>query len=228
MIGTVSRGVRAPIIRGGDNLVDIVTESIYEAAKDGGYEIRNRDIVAMTESIVARAQENYVTIDDIAADVRAKFGGETVGIIFPILSRNRFSVCLTGIARGAKKVVIMLSYPSDEVGNHLVSFDAIDAAGINPYSDVLDIKRYRECFGYEKHTFTGVDYVEYYENLVRAEGAECEIIFANDARAILAHTQIGTVETGAVRISLNAYNTPEEVEKFIQIIGDIKNALGIL
>ena len=188
MIGTVSRGVRAPIIRGGDNLVDIVTESIYEAAKDGGYEIRDRDIVAMTESIVARAQENYVTIDDIAADVRAKFGGETVGIIFPILSRNRFSVCLTGIARGAKKVVIMLSYPSDEVGNHLVSFDAIDAAGINPYSDVLDIKRYRECFGYEKHTFTGVDYVEYYEQLVRAEGAECEIIFANDARAILAHT----------------------------------------
>ena len=188
MIGTVSRGVRAPIIRGGDNLVDIVTESIYEAAKDGGYEIRNRDIVAMTESIVARAQENYVSIDDIAADVRNKFGGETVGIIFPILSRNRFSVCLTGIARGAKKVVIMLSYPSDEVGNHLVSFDAIDAAGINPYSDVLDIKRYRECFGYEKHTFTGVDYVEYYEKLVRAEGAECEIIFANDARAILKHT----------------------------------------
>ena len=188
MIGTVSRGVRAPIIRGGDNLVDIVTESIYEAAKDGGYEIRDRDIVAMTESIVARAQENYVTIDNIAEDVRTKFGGETVGIIFPILSRNRFSVCLTGIARGAKKVVIMLSYPSDEVGNHLVSFDAIDAAGINPYSDVLDIKRYRECFGYEKHTFTGVDYVEYYEQLVRAEGAECEIIFANDARAILKHT----------------------------------------
>ena len=188
MIGTVSRGVRAPIIRGGDNLVDIVTDSILEAAKDGGYEIRNRDIVAMTESIVARAQENYVTIDDIATDVRNKFGGETVGIIFPILSRNRFSVCLTGIARGAKKVVIMLSYPSDEVGNHLVSFDAIDAAGINPYSDVLDIKRYRECFGYEKHTFTGVDYVEYYEQLVRDQGAECEIIFANDARAILKHT----------------------------------------
>ena len=188
MIGTVSRGVRAPIIRGGDDLVEIVTNCILDAANDGGYEIRNRDIVAMTESIVARAQENYVTIDNIAEDVRTKFGGETVGIIFPILSRNRFSVCLTGIARGAKKVVIMLSYPSDEVGNHLVSLDAIDAAGINPYSDVLDIKRYRECFGFEKHTFTGVDYVEYYEQLVRAEGADCEIIFANDARAILNYT----------------------------------------
>ncbi|MBO5355286.1 MAG: coenzyme F420-0:L-glutamate ligase [Clostridia bacterium] len=188
MIGTVSRGVRAPIIRGGDDLVDIVTNCVLEAAKDGGYEIKNRDIVAMTESIVARAQENYVSIDDIAADVRAKFGGETVGVIFPILSRNRFSVCLTGIARGAKKIVLMLSYPSDEVGNHLVSMDAIDEQGINPYSDVLDIKRYRECFGYEKHTFTGVDYVEYYENLVRENGADCEIIFANDARAILKYT----------------------------------------
>ena len=188
MIGTVSRGLRAPIIRGGDDLVEIVTNCIVDAAKDGGYEVRNRDIVAMTESIVARAQENYVTIDNIATDVRNKFGGETVGVVFPILSRNRFSVCLTGIARGAKKVVVMLSYPSDEVGNHLVSLDAIDAAGVNPYSDVLDVKRYRECFGYEKHTFTGVDYVEYYEQLIRAEGADCEIIFANDARAILKHT----------------------------------------
>ena len=188
MIGTVSRGVRAPIIRGGDDLVEIVTKCILDAAKDGGYEIRNRDIVAMTESIVARAQENYVTIDNIATDVRNKFGGETVGIVFPILSRNRFSVCLTGIAKGAKKVVVMLSYPSDEVGNHLVSLDAIDAAGINPYSDVLDVKRYRECFGYEKHTFTGVDYVEYYESIIRKAGADCEIIFANDPRAILKYT----------------------------------------
>ena len=189
MIGTVSRGVRAPIIRGGDDLVEIVTKCVLDAAEDGGYEIRNRDIVAMTESIVARAQENYVTIDNIAEDVRTKLGGETVGVVFPILSRNRFSVCLTGIARGAKKVVICLSYPSDEVGNHLVSLDAIDEKGINPYSDVLDIKRYRECFGYEKHTFTGVDYVEYYESLVRAEGADCEIIFANDPRAILKYTE---------------------------------------
>ncbi len=188
MIGTVSRGVRAPIIRGGDDLVEIVTKSVLDASKDGGFEIRNRDIVAMTESIVARAQENYVTIDNIAEDVRTKFGGETVGVVFPILSRNRFSVCLTGIARGAKKIVICLSYPSDEVGNHLVSLDAIDEKGINPYSDVLDVKRYRECFGYEKHTFTGVDYVEYYESLVRAEGADCEIIFANDPRAILKYT----------------------------------------
>ena len=188
MIGTVSRGVRAPIIRSGDNLVEIVTNSVLEAAKDGGYEIRNRDIVAMTEAIVARAQGNYATVDDIAADVRAKFGGETVGVIFPILSRNRFSVCLAGIAKGAKKIVLMLSYPSDEVGNHLVSLDALDAHGIDPYKDVLSLERYRECFGYEKHTFTGVDYVEFYENLIRENGADCEIVFANDPRAVLAYT----------------------------------------
>ena len=188
MIGTVSRGVRAPIIRSGDDLVKIVTESVLDAAKDEGYEIRDRDIVAMTEAIVARAQGNYATIDDIAADVRAKFGGETVGVIFPILSRNRFSVCLTGIAKGAKKIVLMLYYPSDEVGNHLISLDAMDEKGIDPYRDVLDLAKYRECFGYEKHRFTGVDYVEFYEKLIRDAGAECEIIFANDPRAILKYT----------------------------------------
>ena len=189
MIGTISRGVRAPIIRSGDDLVEIVSTAVLEAAKDGGYEVRDRDIVAMTESIVARAQGNYVTVDDIAADVRAKLGGETVGVIFPILSRNRFSICLRGIAKGAKKVVIMLSYPSDEVGNHLISVDAMDEKGVNPYSDVLDIKKYRDLFGYEKHRFTGVDYVEYYESLVRECGADVEFVFANDARAILDYTK---------------------------------------
>ncbi len=188
MIGTVSRGVRAPIIRSGDDLAKIVTESVLEAAKDGGFDIRDRDIVAMTEAIVARAQGNYATVDDIAADVRAKFGGETIGVIFPILSRNRFSVCLAGIAKGAKKIVLMLSYPSDEVGNHLISLDALDEKGINPYSDVLDLAKYRELFGYEKHRFTGVDYVEFYEKLIRDNGADCEIVFANDARAILKYT----------------------------------------
>ena len=188
MVGTVSRGVRAPIIRSGDDLAQIVTDSILEAAKVEGFEIRDRDIVAMTEAIVARAQGNYATVDDIAADVRAKFGGETVGVIFPILSRNRFSVCLTGIAKGAKKIVLMLSYPSDEVGNHLISLDALDEKGIDPYRDVLSLEKYRECFGYEKHRFTGVDYVEYYEQLIRAAGADCEIVFANDPRAILKYT----------------------------------------
>ncbi len=189
MVGTVSRGVRAPIIRNGDNLVDIVTDSVLEAAKDEGYEIRDRDIIAMTEAIVARAQGNYATVDDIAADVRAKFGGETVGVIFPILSRNRFAICLRGIAKGAKKVIVMLSYPSDEVGNHLISLDDLDEKNIDPYKDVLDTKTYRELFGYKKHTFTGVDYVEYYESLIRESGAEAEIIFANDPRAILSYTK---------------------------------------
>ena len=189
MVGTVSRGIRAPIIRSGDDLVKIVTDSVVQAAKEEGYAIRNRDIVAMTEAIVARAQGNYADVDDIAADVRAKFGGETVGVIFPILSRNRFSVCLAGIAKGAKKIVLMLSYPSDEVGNHLVSLDALDEKGINPYSDVLDLAKYRELFGYEKHRFTGVDYVEYYEKLIRENGADCEIVFANDARAVLKYTK---------------------------------------
>ena len=189
MVGTVSRGVRAPIIRSGDNLAEIVTASVLEAAKEEGFAIRDRDIIAMTEAIVARAQGNYATVDDIAKDVRAKFGGETVGVIFPILSRNRFSVCLTGIAKGAKKIVLMLSYPSDEVGNHLISLDAIDDKGVNPYSDVLDLKTYRELFGYEKHRFTGVDYVAYYEKLIRDAGADCEIIFANDCRAVLKYTK---------------------------------------
>ena len=189
MIGTISRGVRAPIIKSGDDLAEIVTNSVIEAAKDGGYEIKDRDIVAMTESIVARAQGNYASIEDIATDVKNKFGGETVGVIFPILSRNRFAICLRGIAMGAKKIVLMLSYPSDEVGNHLISLDAVDNKGVNPYSDVLDLKKYRELFGYEKHPFTGVDYVEYYESLIREAGAEAEIIFANDPRAVLPYTK---------------------------------------
>ena len=188
-IGTISRGVRAPIIRNGDNIAEIVTNCILEASREENIPLRDRDVVAMTEAIVARAQGNYCTIDDIATDVKAKFGGETVGVIFPILSRNRFSVCLTGIARGAKKIVLMLSYPSDEVGNHLVSLDKVDEMGVNPYSDVLTLEKYRELFGYEKHRFTGVDYVEFYEELIRAQGADCEIIFANDARAILPYTK---------------------------------------
>ena len=189
MVGTVSRGLRAPIIRQGDNLVDIVTNSILEASKDDGFKIRNRDVVAMTEAIVARAQGNYATVDDIASDVRAKFGGETVGVIFPILSRNRFAICLRGIAKGAKKVVLMLSYPSDEVGNHLISLDMLDEKGVDPYRDVLSLEKYRELFGYEKHPFTGIDYVEYYESLIKDCGAEAEIIFANDPRAILNYTK---------------------------------------
>ncbi|MBR5536810.1 MAG: coenzyme F420-0:L-glutamate ligase [Clostridia bacterium] len=189
MVGTVSRGVRAPIIRAGDDLAEIVTNSILEAAADDGFAIRDRDIVAMTEAIVARAQGNYASVDNIADDVRAKLGGETIGVIFPILSRNRFAICLRGIAKGAKKVVLMLSYPSDEVGNHLVSLDALDEKGVNPYSDVLTLEKYRELFGYEKHTFTGVDYVEYYEQLIRESGAEPVIIFGNDCRAILKYTK---------------------------------------
>ena len=189
MIGTVSRGVRAPIIRNGDNIVEIVTQSVLDAAADDGFEIRDRDIVAMTEAIVARAQGNYASVDNIAQDVKAKFGGDTVGVIFPILSRNRFAICLRGIAKGAKKIVLMLSYPSDEVGNHLVSYDQLDEKGINPYTDVLSLAKYRELFGDEKHTFTGVDYVEYYETLIRESGAECEIIFANNPKAILNYTK---------------------------------------
>ena len=189
MIGTVSMGVRAPIIKSGDDIVEIVASSVLEAAKSEGFEIKNRDIVAMTEAIVARAQGNYATIDDISDDIRAKFGGETVGVIFPILSRNRFAICLRGIAKGVKKVVLMLSYPSDEVGNHLVSLDKVDECGVNPYSDVLTLEKYRELFGYEKHRFTGVDYVEYYESLIREAGAEAEIIFANDPRAVLPYTK---------------------------------------
>ena len=189
MFGTVSRGVRAPIIRNGDNIVDIVTESVLEASRVEAVPFRDKDIVAMTEAVVARAQGNYASVDDIATDIKNKFGGETVGVIFPILSRNRFAICLRGIAKGAKKVVLMLSYPSDEVGNHLVSLDVVDEKGVNPYCDVLTLEKYRELFGYEKHTFTGVDYVEYYESLIRECGAEAEIIFANNAKAILPYTK---------------------------------------
>ena len=184
-VGTISRGIRCPIFREGDDLAVMVTETVLDAAKCEGFELRDRDVIAMTESIVARAQGNYCTVDDIAEDVKNKLGGETVGVIFPILSRNRFSICLRGIAKGCKKVVLMLSYPSDEVGNHLVSLDKIDESGVNPYSDVLTLDKYRELFGYEKHEFTGVDYVEYYGDLVRECGAEVEIIFANQAKAIL-------------------------------------------
>ena len=189
MLGTVSMGVRAPIIREGDDLAKIVTGSILEAIEESGLTPRDRDIVAMTESIVARAQGNYCSVEDIAADVRAKFGGETVGVIFPILSRNRFSICLRGIAKGCKKVIIMLSYPSDEVGNHLIDLDTLDEKGINPYSDVLTEEKFRELFGYVKHPFTGVDYIEYYTQLIRECGAEAEIILANDPRAILKFTK---------------------------------------
>jgi len=189
MLGTVSMGVRAPIIREGDNLAEIVTASILEAMKEDGLKPRDRDVVAMTEAIVARAQGNYASVDNIAEDVRAKLGGETVGVIFPILSRNRFAICLRGIAKGCKKVVLMLSYPSDEVGNHLIDWDMMDEHGVDPYRDVLTEAKYREMFGYVKHPFTGVDYVEYYSNLIRESGAEVEVIFANDPRAILNYTK---------------------------------------
>ncbi|MBQ3180250.1 MAG: coenzyme F420-0:L-glutamate ligase [Firmicutes bacterium] len=189
MVGTVSRGVRAPIIRANDDLIKIVTESVLEASRQEGFVIKDRDVIAMTEAIVARAQGNYVGIDDIAADVRAKLGGETIGVIFPILSRNRFAICLRGIAKGAKKVVLMLSYPSDEVGNHLISLDMMDEKGVDPYRDVLTLEKYRELFSHNKHPFTGVDYVEYYQQLIRESGAEAEIVFANDPRAILQYTK---------------------------------------
>lgn len=187
-VGTISRGIRCPIIREGDDLVSIVSDSVLEAAKAEGFEMRDRDVISITESIVARAQGNYVSVDDIAADVKAKLGGETIGVIFPILSRNRFAICLRGIAKGAKKVVLMLSYPSDEVGNELVSLDKVDEAGVNPYSDVLSLEKYRELFGVNKHPFTGIDYVEYYGELIESCGAEVEIIFANHAEAILDFT----------------------------------------
>ena len=189
MLGTVSMGVRAPIIREGDDLAKIVTDCVLEAINNGEIKPRDRDVVCMTEAIVARAQGNYASVDNIAQDVKNKFGGETVGVIFPILSRNRFAICLRGIAKGCKKVVLMLSYPSDEVGNHLIDLDMLDEKGINPYSDVLSEEQYRELFGYTVHPVTGVDYVAYYKNLVQEMGAECEVIFANDCRAILKHTK---------------------------------------
>ena len=189
MFGTVSMGIRAPIIRQGDDMVEIVTGSILEAMKEDGLVPRDRDVVAMTEAIVARAQGNYASIDNIAEDVRAKLGGETVGVMFPILSRNRFAICLRGIAKGCKKIVLMLSYPSDEVGNHLIDWDLMDEKGVDPYKDVLSEETYRELFGYIKHPFTGVDYVEYYSQLIREMGCECEVIFANNPKAILSYTK---------------------------------------
>ena len=187
-VGTVSRGIRCPIIRQGDNLAEIVTNSVLEAAEEEGFQLRDRDVVSVTESIVARAGGNYAPVSAIAADVTAKTGGGTVGVIFPILSRNRFAICLRGIAMGCKKIVLMLSYPSDEVGNELVSIDKLDEAGVNPYSDVLTLERYRELFGVNKHEFTGVDYVQYYGDLIRECGAEVEIVFANRPKTILNYT----------------------------------------
>ena len=188
-VGTVSRGVRCPIIREGDDLANIVVDSVLAAAESEGYEMRNRDVVAVTESVVARAQGNYASVDAIATDIRAKLGGGTIGVIFPILSRNRFAICLRGIARGAKKIVLMLSYPSDEVGNELVSLDKLDEAKINPYSDVLTLERYRQLFGENLHPFTLVDYVQYYSDLIQEEGCQVEVIFANDPRVILNYTK---------------------------------------
>ena len=186
--GTVSRGIRCPIIREGDDLARIVCDSVIDAAKSEGFELRDKDVVAATESILARSQGNYASIEAIAKDVKAKFGGETVGVIFPILSRNRFAICLRGIAMGCKKIVLMLSYPSDEVGNHLLTYDQLDEAGVNPYSDVLTLAKYRELFGENKHEFTGVDYVDYYSNIITEAGAECEVIFANQPKAVLDYT----------------------------------------
>ena len=189
MVGTVSRGIRAPIIRSGDDLVEIVSNSILDAAREEGFSLRDRDIIAMTEAIVARSQGNYATVDDIAADVRAKLGGGTIGVVFPILSRNRFAICLRGIAKGAEKVVLQLSYPSDEVGNHLVDIDLLDEKGIDPYKDVLTLEQFRSLFGKILHPFTGVDYLDYYAQLIRESGAQVEIILANDPRAVLSYTK---------------------------------------
>ena len=187
-VGTISRGIRCPIIREGDNLVDMAVTSVLEAAESEGFSLRDRDVIALTESIVARSQGNYASVQNIADDVKAKLGGGTIGVIFPILSRNRFAICLKGIAMGAKKVVLMLSYPSDEVGNALLTYDQLDEAGINPYSDVLTLEKYRELFGENKHEFTGVDYVEYYSNIIKEAGAEVEVIFANQPKTILDYT----------------------------------------
>ncbi|MBO5143086.1 MAG: coenzyme F420-0:L-glutamate ligase [Clostridia bacterium] len=188
-VGTVSRGIRTPIIRSGDDLVQIIADSVLEAAAEEKFEIKDRDIIAATEAIVARAQSNYATIEDIETDIRKKFTGDTVGVIFPILSRNRFAICLRGIAKGVKKVVLMLSYPSDEVGNPLISLDLLDEKGVNPYTDVLTLEKYRELFGNNIHPFTGVDYVDYYGQIIKESGAEVEIIFSNNPRTILNYTK---------------------------------------
>lgn len=188
LVGTISRGIRCPIIRQGDNLAEIVTASVLEAAREDGFSLRDRDVISVTESVVARSQGNYAGVDDIAADVREKTGGGTVGVIFPILSRNRFAICLKGIAKGCRKVILMLSYPSDEVGNALVGVDAMEASGVNPYSDVLDLEGFRKLFGVVRHEFTGVDYISYYTSLIEECGAEAEVLFANNPRVILQHT----------------------------------------
>ncbi len=188
MIGTVSRGVRAPIIREGDDIAQIVVDCVLKAS-EGNFTIQDKDVVAVTEAVVARAQGNYASVDAIAKDVNGKFGNETVGVIFPILSRNRFAICLRGIAKGCKKIVLMLSYPSDEVGNHLIDLDKLDEKGVNPWTDILSEEKYRELFGYEKHVFTGVDYVEYYKQLIKEAGAEVEVVFANNPKAILDYTK---------------------------------------
>lgn len=188
MVGTVSRGIRAPIIREGDDMAAITVRSVLEAAKEEGFSLRDRDVVGVTEAVVARAQGNYASVAQIAKDVREKLGGGTIGVLFPILSRNRFAICLRGIASGAKKIVLMLSYPADEVGNHLIDEDVLDKSGVDPYADVLTLERYRAVFGYEKHRFTGVDYVEYYSELIRESGAEVEVIFANRPEAMLSYT----------------------------------------
>lgn len=188
-VGTVARGLRGPIVNEGDNMVDIVVDTVLNAAKIEGYEIRDRDIITITESVIARTQGNYATLDHIATDIKQKFEGETIGIVFPILSRNRFSSLLSGIARGTKKVVLLLSYPADEVGNHLISLDELDEKSINPWSDVLTEADFRHHFGYKKHQFTGVDYIEYYKELITSEGAECEIIFSNNAKTIVDYTK---------------------------------------
>ena len=184
-VGTVSRGVRAPIIKKGDDIAQIVVDSVLAASKGEGFELRDRDVVAVTEAVVARAMGNYASVDQIAKDIQNKFGDKTIGVIFPILSRNRFAICLKGIARGAKKIVLMLSYPSDEVGNHLIDLDSLDEKGINPWTDVLTEQQFRDYFGIVKHPFTGVDYIQYYKELIESQNCECEVILANDCRTIL-------------------------------------------
>lgn len=216
-VGTVSRGIRCPIIREGDDLGRIVVDSLLTAAQTDGFALRDRDIVCVTESVVARSQGNYAGTDAIAKDVQAKLGGDTIGVIFPILSRNRFAVCLKGIAKGAKKIVLMLSYPSDEVGNELVSLDRIDEAGINPYSDVLTLKQYREVFGKNRHPFTGMDYVQYYGDLIREAGAELEIIFANQPKEILHYTK---------KVLTCDIHTRQRTKRILQAAG-VETVLGL-
>lgn len=229
VVGTVVRGLRGPIINEGDNIEQIVVETVLNAAKTEGYSIEDRDIVTVTESVVARAQGNYASIDDIAADVAAKFGDDTVGVIFPILSRNRFANCLRGIAKGVKKVVLMLSYPSDEVGNHLVDIDELDVKGINPWTDTLTEVEFREHFGYKKHTFTGVDYIEYYKELIEAEGASCEVIFSNNPKTILDFTK--SVLTCDIHTRLRTKrilmaNGAEKVYSLDNILSESNNGSG--